>query len=83
MPIVPIFIKILTPFLAALDKVADDPNVRALIRSIARKCWDAMTNDPVRDAKIDVDVSALAAPDLTVEGRQAIVKDLNNPISKP
>lgn len=87
MPILAIVFKYLTPaltlFLKALDKTVDDPNVRQLIRSIGRKCWDSFTTDPVFNAKAETIDKTLADPNLTVEERQSALKDLSSSHPKP
>lgn len=63
--------------LEALDLALDDPKMRALIKSVARKFWDCITDDPVYDAKLQTDEKTLVTPDLTDEQRQDILKDIN------
>jgi hypothetical protein len=81
MPILAIIFKYLTPvltlFLQALDKTVDDPNVRQLIRSIGRKCWDSFTTDPVYNAKVEVLDDTLGTADLSMEERQKLVDQIN------
>ena len=63
-------------FFEALDVALDDPKMRALVVSVCRKLWDAFSNDPVYDAKVDTDVKTLATPGLSDEERQKIVQDI-------
>lgn len=70
-------------FFEALDAALEDPKMRALVVSVCRKLWDAFNNDPLYDAKIETDEKTLSAPDLTVEERQNVLKDITSSHPKP
>jgi hypothetical protein len=71
------FLLLLTPFLKALDMALDDPTLRALVRSVAHKIWDSVTEDPDFNSKLEVLNKSLGDPNVTQKERKNVLQQIN------